>query len=160
MSDRLRFILICSIAIAADQITKLMIIKKLPLYHSIKIIPGFFDITHLHNTGGAFGFFANQSELVRMFVFIGMAFFALLLVLWFYKTTPKEQVWLRTAFTMISGGAIGNLIDRIRMGYVVDFLDVYIRGMHWPAFNIADSFITVGMGIVVWHAVFNKLPEQ
>lgn len=160
MADKLRFLLICIVAIVSDQISKIIIIKNIPLYASIKIIPGFFDITHLHNMGGAFGLGANQSEAVRTFVFIGMAFLALILILWFYKTTPKEFVWLRIAYSMILGGAIGNLIDRIRMGYVVDFLDVYIKNMHWPAFNIADSFITIGMGIILLHVAFNKLPKD
>lgn len=160
MNNRFWYFLVFVFAVVFDQISKILIIRTLPLYSSIKLIPGFFDLTHLHNPGGAFGFLANQSQLLRTIVFIGMAFIALVIILWFFKTTPVDFKWLRTAYIMILGGAVGNLIDRIRMGYVVDFLDVYYKEIHWPAFNIADSFITIGMGIIIYHVVFNKLPAE
>lgn len=160
MNNRFWYFLVFVFAVVLDQISKILIIRTLPLYSSIKLIPGLFDLTHLHNPGGAFGFLANQSELLRTIVFIGAAFIALLIILWFFKTTPVDFKWLRTAYIMILGGAVGNLIDRIRMGYVVDFLDVYYKQIHWPAFNIADSFISIGMGIIIYHVVFNKLPAE
>lgn len=160
MDHRLKFVLIVLSGVILDQAAKFIVIQYIPLYESIGIIPGFFDLTHLRNPGGAFGFLADKSQNIRVFVFIFMAFLALFLILWFYRTTDKNLKWLRASYAMIFSGAVGNLIDRIRFGYVVDFLDVYIKNMHWPAFNVADSFITIGMGIIVYHVVFNKIPEN
>jgi signal peptidase II len=80
-------------------------------------------------------------------------------VLWFYHRTPPERRWLAGAFALILGGAIGNLLDRLRLGQVVDFLDVYIGQWHWPAFNVADSAITVGVGLFLLHMVTGRLPD-
>ncbi|MGM0417548.1 MAG: signal peptidase II [Thermodesulfobacteriota bacterium] len=160
MNSRIKFALIVLISVLLDQLTKYIVVANIPLYTSVKIIPGLFDLTYLHNPGGAFGLLADQSENIRIFVFIVMASAAAGLVLWFYKTTPENFKWLRTAYAIIFAGAAGNLIDRIRLGYVVDFLDFYIKDMHWPAFNIADSLITIGMGIIVYHVIFNKIPDN
>lgn len=160
MDHKLKFALIVLFGVFLDQATKFLVIKYIPLFGSIGIIPGFFDLTHLRNPGGAFGFLSGKSQNIRVFVFIFMAFLALFLILWFYKTTNENLKWLRASYAMIFAGAVGNLIDRIRFGYVVDFLDVYIKNMHWPAFNAADSYITIGMGIIVYHVIFNKIPEK
>ncbi|MDY0132500.1 MAG: signal peptidase II [Desulforegulaceae bacterium] len=159
MDHRLRFVLIVLIGVLFDQASKIIVVEYIPLFQSIEIIPGFFDLTHLRNPGGAFGFFADKSQNIRVFVFVFMAFIALFLILWFYKTTDKNLKWLRISYSMIFAGAVGNLIDRIKFGYVVDFLDIYIKDMHWPAFNIADSFISIGMCIIVYHVLFNKIPD-
>jgi signal peptidase II len=160
MDHKLKFALIVLFGVFLDQATKLLVLKYIPLFHSIEIIPGFFDLTYLRNPGGAFGFFADKSENLRAFVFIFMAFMALLLILWFYKTTDESLKVLRISYAMIFSGAVGNIIDRVRFGYVVDFLDVYIKDMHWPAFNVADSFITIGMCVIAYHVIFNKIPEN
>ncbi|PIE75219.1 MAG: signal peptidase II [Deltaproteobacteria bacterium] len=154
------FILVFVIVVFLDQLTKIIIVNYIPYLSEIKIIPDFFSLVNVRNPGGAFGFLANQSDIVRIVVFIGMAFIAAGVVLWFYKTTPKEFIWLRLAYAMILGGAAGNLTDRIRLGYVIDFFDVYIKNMHWPAFNIADSAITISMGIVVYHALFKNVTKD
>jgi signal peptidase II len=142
-----------------DQISKVAIYKTLPLYHSISVIPGFFSITHIQNPGGAFGFMANHSSSLRSLIFLVISAVALGLILYFYKNTPKTHSLLGTGFALIFGGALGNMIDRIRFGKVVDFLDFYVRDLHWPAFNIADSAISVGVAIFLFHLVFKKLPE-
>ena len=160
MNSRIKFVLIVLISVLLDQLTKYIVVANIPLYTSVKIIPGLFDFTYLHNPGGAFGILADQPDTVRIFVFIGLAAVAACLVLWFYKTTPKNFKWLRTAYVIIFAGAAGNLIDRIRLGYVIDFLDFYIKDMHWPAFNVADSLITIGMAIIVYHVIFNKIPDN
>ncbi|MDY0359818.1 MAG: signal peptidase II [Desulforegulaceae bacterium] len=160
MDHKLKFVLIVLFGVFLDQATKFLVVQYIPLFGSIEIIPAFFDLTHLRNPGGAFGFFAGKSQNIRVFVFIFMAFLALFLILWFYRTTDENLKWLRASYAMIFAGAAGNLIDRIRFGFVVDFLDVYIKNMHWPAFNVADSFITIGMSIIVYHVVFNKIPEN
>ena len=146
------------IVIVLDQITKIMILTFLPLYDSIAIIPGFFSLTHIQNPGGAFGFMARQSSNFQHVTFIAISLLALCLVLYFYMTTPTGYPWLSAGFAMIFGGAVGNLIDRVRLGKVVDFLDVYMGQMHWPAFNVADSAISIGIAVFLFHLVFQKMP--
>ena len=150
---------IAGLIVVSDQITKALILKSMPLYHSVSVIPGFFNITHIHNPGGAFGFLASQSSTLRTIVFLLISSLAVGLVFWFYKQTPKTHPWLASAFAMIFGGAIGNLIDRIRFGKVVDFLDFYLGNLHWPAFNIADSAVSIGITVFVIHLLFKKLPD-
>jgi signal peptidase II len=154
-----KLVCIAGLVVILDQVTKAVVLSNIALYDSIRVVPGFFNITHIHNPGGAFGFMAGQSEFVRQIIFLFAASLAMGLILYFYKKTPPTHPWLLTGFAMILGGAIGNIIDRIRMGKVVDFLDFFVGTLHWPSFNIADSAISVGIGIFVTHLVFNKLPE-
>jgi signal peptidase II len=145
--------------IILDQLAKAIVLIGIPQYHMVPIIPAFFNLTHLQNPGGAFGFMAGQSDVIRLLLFIFMSSLAVGLVFYFYKITPKTHSTLATGFALIFSGAIGNMIDRFRIGAVVDFLDFYIKGYHWPAFNIADSAITIGMTIFVYHIIFKKMPE-
>jgi signal peptidase II len=149
---------IAGIVLLLDQLSKAVILTTMPLYYSITVIPGLFSITHIHNPGGAFGFLANQNPDVRRIVFIVVSSLAMCLIFYFYNTTPRSHSILATGFALIFGGAAGNLTDRIRFGSVVDFLDIYIGSYHWPAFNIADSSISIGMGIFVFHLLFRKMP--
>ncbi len=158
-SKYMRLAGVAGLIVIVDQITKALILKSMPLYHSVPVIPGFFNITHIQNPGGAFGFLANQSSSLRTIVFLLISSLAVGLIFWFYKNTPKTHPWLANAFAMIFGGAIGNLIDRIRFRKVVDFLDIYLGDLHWPAFNIADSAIFIGIAIFIFHLLFKKLPE-
>ncbi len=155
----LRLVLIVGLIVVIDQITKLMVLYSLPLFHSIQIIPGFFNLTHIHNPGGAFGFLSGNSSTIQRFVFLFASSLAIGLVLYFYNKTPHSFNLLTSGFALVIGGALGNLIDRVRMGKVVDFLDFYIGDLHWPAFNVADSAISIGMIIFIFHLVFKKLPE-
>ena len=159
MKKYTRLIIIAGIVVILDQITKELIMNTLPVSRSLSIIPGFFNLTHVQNPGGAFGFLAQQSDLVRKFVFIFISILAAGMVLWFYKKTPESHPFLAAGFALIFGGAVGNLIDRIRFGSVVDFLDVYAGSYHWPAFNVADSAITIGIAIFVFHLLFREIPE-
>ncbi len=145
--------------VIADQVTKHIILQEVGLHASIPVIPGFFHITHIQNPGGAFGFLANQSAVVRGILFLFVSTLAVGLVLWFYHKTPPTHRWLAAGFALIVGGAIGNLIDRVRFGKVVDFLDFFIRGWHWPAFNVADSAITIGITIFIIHVVLGRIPD-
>ncbi len=145
--------------VIADQVTKYIILREVGLHASIPVIPGFFHITHIQNPGGAFGFLANQSAMVRGILFLFVSTLAVGLVLWFYHKTPPTHRWLAAGFALIVGGAIGNLIDRVRFGKVVDFLDFFIRGWHWPAFNVADSAITIGITIFIIHVVLGRIPD-
>ena len=150
---------VAGLVVLADQITKALILKYLPYHQNITVIAGFFDITHIHNPGGAFGLMANMNETVRTIVFLLAASVAVGLIFYFYIKTPRGYSFLAVGFALIFGGAIGNLIDRVRMGAVVDFLDVYIGNYHWPSFNIADSAITAGIFIFGFHLLFKKMPE-
>ncbi len=155
----LRLAWLATVVIVLDQVTKAMVLARMPLYHSVSVIPGLFNLTHVQNPGGAFGFLAGQSPTLRTVVFLAASTMAALLVLYFYLTTPPSHPYLALGFALIFSGAVGNLIDRVRFGAVVDFLDFYIGRAHWPAFNVADSAITIGMTIFVIHLVFRKLPD-
>lgn len=154
----LKLIFIAGLIVVLDQATKAIILNTLPLHQDIRVIPGFFNITHVLNPGGAFGIFASFNSVFRHFFFVGVAFMALGLVFYFYVSTPPTHPFLAIGFASIFGGAIGNLIDRLRFGQVVDFLDFYIGHWHWPAFNFADSAISVGIGIFIFHILFKKVP--
>lgn len=142
-----------------DQAAKAVVLRHLPLYHSIPVIPGVFNLTHIHNPGGAFGFMSQQSSYVRNLLFLFISSLAICFIFYFYKSTPKTHPLLATGFALILGGAVGNLIDRLRFGKVVDFLDFYVGNYHWPAFNVADSAISIGVGIFLIHLLFKKMPE-
>lgn len=154
-----RLAFIAGLVIVLDQISKIVIVNTVPIYHSVSVIPGCFDITYILNPGGAFGFLAGHSSQLRLLVFVVLSSLAAGLVFYFYIKTPQTHRWLSVGFALIFGGAVGNLIDRIRFGKVVDFLDFYVGNLHWPAFNLADSAITIGMGIFVFHFLLNKMPE-
>lgn len=158
-AKEVRLWLVAAAVIVADQLTKAMILNGLPLYEIIPVIPNFLNITHIHNPGGAFGMLADQGPMVRKLVFLVISSLAVVAIYWFHRRLPQTHTWLLLAMSMIFGGAIGNLIDRFRFGAVVDFLDVYVGAYHWPAFNVADSAITVGVTIFVVHMVFDKMPE-
>lgn len=153
-------LIITGIVIVLDQVTKLIIYNGLPLYDEIVVVKGFFSIVHYHNPGGAFGIFAQTENGFRHVFFIVVSLLALGLVFYFYRSTPKSYRFLSTGFAMIFGGAIGNMVDRFRLGEVIDFLDFYVKGWHWPAFNVADSAITIGIGIFVFHLLFGKMPDE
>ncbi len=141
-----------------DQLTKLLVLRQMSVHQSIPVIPGFFNLTRIHNPGGAFGFMASQTPGIRVLLFIGISLLAAGFILYLYGNTPRQYAWLLAALAMIFGGAVGNLIDRIRFGAVVDFLDFYLSDLHWPAFNIADSAISIGMAVLVFHILFKKVP--
>ena len=150
---------VAGLVIVFDQISKAVIIKTLPLYRTVSIIPGFFSLTHINNPGGAFGFLAGADSGVRNFFFLAISLLALGMIFYFYKHTPKTHPLLASAYALIFGGALGNMIDRVRFGKVVDFFDFYIGSLHWPAFNIADSAITIGVAIFLFHLLFKKFPD-
>ena len=142
--------------VAVDQVTKLHIMQTMRLHESIAIIPDFFSLTYIRNPGAAFGLLAGSSNTFRM-VFFGLtSLFALGLLGTILVRMPARDLMGRLSVAGILGGAIGNLIDRMRYGEVIDFLDVYIEQYHWPAFNVADSAITVGVIFLIVHFAFEK----
>jgi signal peptidase II len=154
-----RLAIVTLIVVAADQITKSMVLDSMPLFRSIPVIPGFFNLTHIHNPGGAFGFLSGQNSQLQRLLFLLVSSLAIGLILYFYVKTPRSFRLLSFGLALVFSGAVGNLIDRIRMGKVVDFLDFYIGDLHWPAFNVADSAVSIGMLIFLYHLLFKKLPE-
>ncbi|RPJ75950.1 MAG: signal peptidase II [Desulfobacteraceae bacterium] len=148
--------LVAASVLVLDLVSKALVLAHLPLGASVSIIPGFFNLTHVHNPGGAFGFLAGISPQARAAVFIFASLAAVVLILWIFFQTPTDQRLLAFGLALVFGGAIGNLVDRVRFGVVVDFLDLYIGDLHWPAFNVADSAITVGVLIFAAHVVFAK----
>lgn len=153
----MRFIVIFLLVVCLDQLTKLWVVRVFDLYESWVIIPGFFNFTYLTNTGAAFGILAGHPAWWRQLFFIGVALVALIAIFFLHKKIAAENHWYTVSLALIAGGAVGNLIDRVRLGAVTDFLDVYYSNHHWPAFNLADSAITVGVGIFL---VVNFLQTQ
>lgn len=135
------------LVLAIDQGTKSYIIRSMELYSSIAVVENFFNITYLRNRGAAFGIFADST--FRLPFFILVAFVALVFILYMVRKLSDQQKLSAVALSLIFSGALGNLIDRVRLGEVTDFLDVYWRGHHWPAFNIADSAICAGVVLFV-----------
>ncbi len=133
------------VVIGLDQFTKILTVNNFALYESLEIIPGFFNLTYLTNKGAAFGFLAGVDASWRHYFFLVLASLALVLLLVAWFRLRKEHRFYGPALALIAGGAIGNVIDRVRLGAVVDFLDFYVAGHHWPAFNVADSAIFIGV---------------
>ncbi|WP_339136358.1 MAG: signal peptidase II [Candidatus Electrothrix sp. GW3-4] len=150
----IRFFLILVLVVVGDQLSKLWILDNFALYESQVIIPGFFNLTFLRNTGAAFGMLSGMPPLWRQIFFISIAAVALVALVVMQRKMGKENSWYTLSFACIGGGAVGNVIDRVLYGSVVDFLDVYIKGYHWPAFNVADSGISVGVGIFLLLQIF------
>jgi signal peptidase II len=160
VSKKITFLaIVAGTVLVLDLLTKMLVLAHLPLGAGIPVIPGLFDVTHVQNPGGAFGFLATLGPQARSVIFILVSVVAVAVILWFYLQTPVQQRWLAFGFALIFGGAIGNLVDRLRFGAVIDFIDVYIGDLHWPAFNIADSAITVGVAIFAFHVMFRKMPD-
>ena len=137
------FIIVAS-TILLDYATKLFVHQLIPLHNSVNLIPGFLNITHVRNTGAAFGFLNAVDFPFKTSIMIGVALLALVvLTLYAYNTKP-QGTFARIGFALIVGGAIGNLIDRASTGYVTDFIDVFWGTYHFWAFNIADATITIG----------------
>ena len=136
-----------------DQVSKSWIENKFSLYQSIQVIPNFLHITYIQNTGGAFGILADFKGLYFKAVFILFTFLTIGVVGFFYYKLKPNQKAPALGIALIIGGAIGNLIDRIRLGGVIDFIDVHYYSLHWPAFNVADSAITIGsvlLGVLIF----------
>jgi signal peptidase II len=137
------------IIVVLDQATKALIRSRLPLHDSLNVVPGMLDITHVRNTGAAFGMLNDMQFRYKAVVMVLIAVLALVAVAIYAMTLPREQRVARFGLALILGGAVGNLIDRAMTGYVVDFVDVYWRGIHFWAFNVADSAITVGVVLML-----------
>lgn len=152
----LSLIAISGVAVIVDQLTKGMVLQKMSLHESISLIPGLLNLVHVHNPGGAFGFFGRRAGNGFGLLFILISGLAVGVILYLYHRTPRQYPVLSAGLALIFGGAVGNMIDRLRFGWVVDFIDLHAGDLHWPAFNVADSAITIGMAIFIYYIVFHK----
>ncbi len=124
-----------------------MVVHSMRLFESVAVLP-YFNLTYVHNTGAAFSFLSDAGGWQRWFFAVLALLVSCALAIWITRLKQNE-ILLAVALSMILGGAIGNLIDRVLYGYVIDFLDVYYQTWHWPAFNVADSAITLGVGLLL-----------
>ena len=138
-----------ALIVVCDQLTKAVVRRLLPLHESVAIVPGFLDFTHIRNTGAAFGFLNAVDFPFKTVAIAIVATAALVGVAWYAAGLAHHQMLARIGLALIIGGAAGNLIDRVIVGSVVDFVDVYWRTYHFWAFNVADSAISVGVAIMV-----------
>jgi signal peptidase II len=139
---------IAGIIIVLDQFTKHLVDIHIRRYDLVPVIPGFFNLTNVRNKGAAFSFLAGLPDGWRDAFFIGMTVIAVLVILALIRNTREPL--LVVAFSLITGGAIGNVIDRIRLGEVIDFIQWYVKSWYWPSFNVADSAITVGVVLLAY----------
>lgn len=144
----LNWLWLSAVVLVLDQATKRLVDTSMQLYQTIELIPSF-QLTYMRNQGAAFSFLSGAGGWQRWF-FIGLALLASVFICFWLKWLARTQRWEAVAWALVLGGALGNLIDRILYGYVIDFLDVYYGDWHWPAFNIADSAITVGVVMLLF----------
>ncbi len=147
-------LLVCTVAL--DQISKVIIDRTLPLYASIPVIENFFSLTYIRNKGAAFGVMASSQPVLRISFLLLFSLLAIIFLIVVLRRLPQTEKVLIAALALILGGAIGNLIDRFLYGEVIDFLDFYWSSFHWPAFNLADSFITIGVTVTLYRLVTAK----
>lgn len=145
---------VATVVLVVDQITKWCIRQRFSLYESVSVIDSVFHITHVRNAGGAFGLLNQGTHAWRLPFFLAVSCVAVAVLLTFVRRVQPGQRWLLLALGAILGGALGNLVDRMVSGEVTDFLDFHWRGYYFPAFNVADSGITIGMLILLFYSLF------
>ena len=139
---------LAGIVVVLDQATKLLVQRAFRLGESLPVLPGLFNLTYVLNPGAAFGLLAGAAAAFRGPFFIAISVLAIVLICYYHARYARDRPLPATGLALILGGAVGNLIDRLRVGMVIDFLDFYLGAYHWPAFNLADSGITVGVGLL------------
>lgn len=147
--------------VSFDQLTKFLVISNFHLGESLPILKDYFSLTLVHNPGAAFGILANLAPQWREPFFLIVPLVTLMIIMAVFIKLQEEQVISMYALSMIVGGAVGNLIDRLRLGYVIDFLDFHWKFQHhFPAFNVADSAITVGVALLLLSMAYEKEPAK
>ena len=152
------FSIITTVGLVVDQATKLYVDRAMALHQSIPVIDGLFNFTYLRNRGAAFSFLSDASWRLPFFIVVTLV--AAVVIVVALKKMRDDQKLAHASLAMIFSGAIGNLIDRVRMGEVIDFLDVYWKNHHWPAFNVADSLICVGVALVALDMLKEERSQQ
>ena len=158
MSTRAIAMSLATAVVALDRVTKAMVEAWLDAYRSVTLVPGLLDLTYVQNPGGVFGVFKGLEPAWRSVLFTVVPVAAIVLIAVYAWRVPAAQTMTHVALALILGGAVGNLVDRLRLGYVVDFVDVHWRGWHWPAFNVADSAICVGVGLLLLESLRSPAP--
>jgi signal peptidase II len=159
-SARIVYLLIALAIVLLDRWTKRLVAQRISLYSHIQIIPGFFRLTHTENTGAAFSLFADSSAPWKtglLIAFSGIALVVVSVLLW---KNERGHVATGVGLALIMGGALGNLWDRLARGRVIDFLLFYFKRYQWPVFNLADSAIVIGAGLLVLEILFHKSSES
>ena len=152
------YFLVVVVLVGLDQLTKALIVRSITLQGSRSVIPGFFNLTHVRNRGAIFGFFSHSDSRI-LYIFLTLVSVAALgLVIYYFFKTPVSERLMKISLSLILAGALGNLIDRLFRGHVIDFLDFYVKDWHWPSFNVADSCITVGASLLIFILIFKRVP--
>ena len=148
--------LVAAAVVALDQLSKYLIVTLVALHARIEVLPGLLNIIHIRNSGIAFGLFRQIGSPYRMLTLTAVTVVTLLLIVYLITQISREHRLETVSLALILGGAVGNLIDRFRLGEVIDFVDVYWRNYHWPAFNLADAAISIGMVLFLAGELFRK----
>src|SRR2546425_12393314 len=157
---RLPDIVLAAATLALDRWTKALIQKRFDLNESISVIDGFFNITYVRNTGVAVGIFDPLSLPAKSVLLSVFTAFAAIVVITYSVRSSLRNRLLQFALALVLGGALGNLYDRLAYGYVVDFLEFYVRTYHWPSFNVADSAISIGVILLALEILRNEAPSR
>ena len=152
--------LMAVLVVVLDRVSKWLVAGKITLHDSVAVLPGFFRLTHVQNSGAAFGLFAESSSEWKVAVLVLFSILALAVVSALLWKNSHSMTTTGVGLSLILGGAVGNLWDRLLAGHVVDFLDFYLGSYHWPAFNIADSAIVIGALLLVAEILFAKSPAE
>ncbi|AFM26722.1 signal peptidase II [Desulfomonile tiedjei] len=147
---------IALLIVVADQFTKYLVTAWIPLHTVSEVIPGFVNLVHVRNPGAAFGIFSDSQSMLTRWFFVCISIAAVMIIGWLILTGEDTDTYLLVGYALFVGGALGNLIDRIRFGAVVDFLELYVNSFHWPAFNVADSALCVGTALFFIHVLTAK----
>ncbi|HUI41038.1 MAG TPA: signal peptidase II [Terriglobia bacterium] len=153
---RLAYVIIAAGAFALDQVTKGMVERRIPLYDVVPVIPHFFNLTHTKNPGAAFGLFADSPAPWKTALLVVVSALLIAIVVGVVWRSRRLDWHTGAGLALILGGAVSNLLDRIRFGRVVDFLDFYFRGYHWFTFNLADSAIVAGAFFLILEVTFSR----
>jgi signal peptidase II len=159
-SARFFYLFIALMVVVLDRWSKYLVAKRIRLYSHVQVIPGFFRITHTENTGAAFSLFADSPAPWKTALLIAFSAIALIVVVTLLLKNNHAHVTTGVGLSLIMGGALGNLWDRVLRGRVVDFLLVYVKQYQWPVFNLADSAIVIGAGLLAIEVLFARSPRQ
>jgi len=142
-----------------DQWTKALIAQNIAPRMSVRVIPGFLNLVHIQNRGAIFGFFSRSGNSFVPVLLMAASIGAMCLIIYYFTKIPSSETLQIISLSLILTGAVGNLIDRVFRGYVIDFLDFYVKRWHWPSFNVADSCVTVGAVLLLTAFVFKRNPK-
>lgn len=158
MKAKAPYLLVSLAILLLDQWSKWLVESHLGPHAQFEVVPGMLDFIHVRNTGVAFGLFAAHGDQSQTFLLLGLGAVALSFVGYYFWLVPRRERFLLWALALVLGGAVGNLIDRLAQGGVTDFIDFYVGTWHWHTFNVADSAISVGIGLMILSAFFDRRP--